>query len=481
MPGARTGRSMPSACPPGSSSMNPREKVGGGEESACPMGGELDFDNLLFSQDRDDDEDPQRSLCVADHDETCKTLLTTDLPVEGRTLTERGHSFVGPSPSLTTASVEDLRAVRDTKETLGNYKVLDALSELAVTDEELRSSEDDLASDGCQQPSDGPGGGGPQHERREGVDAPGTARGGDARPRKKLSDFELLRVVGQGSFGKVFQVLEKSTQQVYAMKVMQKAHVLARNQSGYMKAERDILKAVRHPYIVTLRYSFQSPSKLYLILDFINGGHLFFQLYQQGTFSEELARFYTAEIVLAVQHLHALDIIHRDLKPENILLDHEGHLKVTDFGVAKPAMSDDACTNSMAGTMEYMAPEILLDKGHGKQADWWSVGVLLFEMLTGAPPFTHKNRQKLQEKVGADTGIAWVAGNRRRWVQALEVFVGAHRQMAGVMPLRVSVMASRGCAGPRKRWVEGGQMSQLFFRWVESIGTLELALNSPEP
>eukprot|EP00899_Mesostigma_viride_P016518 jgi/Mesvir1/24868/Mv22101-RA.1 len=223
-------------------------------------------------------------------------------------------------------------------------------------------------------------------------------------PRRKLTtdDFELLRVVGQGAFGKVFAVVDRTNQQVYAMKVMRKDRILERRQTSYMRAERDILKAVRHPYIVTLRYSFQSPSKLYLVLDFINGGHLFFQLYQQGTFSEELARFYMSEIVLAVQHLHSLDIIHRDLKPENILLDHEGHVKITDFGLAKPQMAEGRATNSMAGTVEYMAPEIVLGKGHSKPADWWSVGILLFEMLTGSTPFATKDRSKLQTRIVKD-------------------------------------------------------------------------------
>eukprot|EP00252_Welwitschia_mirabilis_P013578 TRINITY_DN2984_c0_g1_i1.p1 TRINITY_DN2984_c0_g1~~TRINITY_DN2984_c0_g1_i1.p1 ORF type:complete len:476 (+),score=78.03 TRINITY_DN2984_c0_g1_i1:525-1952(+) len=211
-------------------------------------------------------------------------------------------------------------------------------------------------------------------------------------------DFELLRVVGQGAFGKVFQVRRKGTDEIYAMKVMRKDKIITRNHVDYMKAERDILTKIVHPFVVQLRYSFQTRSKLYLILDFINGGHLFFQLYRQGLFSEELARFYTAEIVSAVSHLHNMGIIHRDLKPENILLDADGHVMLTDFGLAKE-VDESMRTNSMCGTTEYMAPEIILSKGHNKAADWWSVGILLYEMLTGQPPFTHKNRQKLQDKI----------------------------------------------------------------------------------
>lgn len=214
------------------------------------------------------------------------------------------------------------------------------------------------------------------------------------------SDFEMLRVVGQGAFGKVFQVVHKQTQQIYAMKVMRKERILQKEHGEYVKAERDLLTTVVHPYIVTLRFSFQTNSKLYLVLDFINGGHLFFNLYRQGVFSEEVARLYTAEIVSAVSYLHSLGIMHRDLKPENVLLDSEGHVRLTDFGLAKGNMDDDnARSNSFIGTMEYMAPEIVEGKGHTKDVDWWSTGILLFEMLCGIPPFRAKSRQALQQQI----------------------------------------------------------------------------------
>lgn len=213
------------------------------------------------------------------------------------------------------------------------------------------------------------------------------------------ADFLLLRVVGQGAFGKVFQVQKKDTGQVYAMKVMRKERIIAKDHGEYVRAERNVLTAVFHPYIVTLRCSFQTSSKLYLVLDFINGGHLFFQLYRQGIFDEQLARLYTAEIVLAIAHLHSLGFVHRDLKPENVLMDSDGHIKITDFGLAKGNMADGERTNSFIGTMEYMAPEVIQGKGHGKDVDWWSVGILLFEMLTGMPPFNAKSRTQLQKQI----------------------------------------------------------------------------------
>ncbi|KAF5959751.1 hypothetical protein HYC85_000960 [Camellia sinensis] len=216
-----------------------------------------------------------------------------------------------------------------------------------------------------------------------------------------LEDFEILKVVGQGAFGRVYQVRKRGSSEIFAMKVMRKDKIMEKNHAEYMKTERDILTKVDHPFIVQLRYSFQTKYRLYLVLDFVNGGHLFFQLYHQGLFREDLARLYAAEIVSAVSHLHANGVMHRDLKPENILLDADGHVMLTDFGLAK-RFNENTRSNSMCGTLEYMAPEIILGKGHDKAADWWSVGILLFEMLTGKPPFTGGNRQKIQQKIIKD-------------------------------------------------------------------------------
>mmetsp|Transcript_1842 Transcript_1842/g.3311 ORF Transcript_1842/g.3311 Transcript_1842/m.3311 type:complete len:1155 (+) Transcript_1842:438-3902(+) len=211
-----------------------------------------------------------------------------------------------------------------------------------------------------------------------------------------LEDFEMVRVLGKGSFGKVLLCRKRDSGKLYAIKVLKKQHVVKRRQVVHTKTERSVLGLVDHPFVVKLHYAFQTGDKLHFVLDFCSGGELFFHLGRAGRFSENLGRFYAAEIALALGHLHKKGVVYRDLKPENILLDSEGHIKLADFGLSKEGIvSGIKGTHSFCGTPEYLAPEVLNRKGHGTSVDWWSLGALLYEMLTGLPPWYSQDRQKM--------------------------------------------------------------------------------------
>jgi serine/threonine protein kinase len=219
------------------------------------------------------------------------------------------------------------------------------------------------------------------------------------RERLTVESFELLKVLGKGSFGKVMQVAKKDTGAIYAMKVLSKDTVIARDEVEHTRSEQRVLGMINHPFIVGLKFSFQTPTKLYLVLDYVNGGELFFHLQNDVRFPPARARFYAAELTLALEYLHSLDIVYRDLKPENILIGHDGHICITDFGLCKEGMDDGATTRTFCGTAEYLAPEVLKGDGYGKAVDWWSLGILLFEMLTGLPPFYSENTNLMYKKI----------------------------------------------------------------------------------
>jgi len=214
-----------------------------------------------------------------------------------------------------------------------------------------------------------------------------------------VDDFVLLKVLGKGSFGKVLLVRKKDDAAIFAMKCLKKQRVFQRHQVEHTKTERRVLGYLDHPFLVSLHYAFQTDQKLYLVLDYCTGGELFFHLSKAGRFTEDRTRFYIAEIVLAIDYLHSKDIIYRDLKPENILLDSEGHVKITDFGLCKENVPDNVSAHSFCGTPEYLAPEILRKVGHGKAADWWTLGALIYEMLCGVPPFYSRSRDALFDKI----------------------------------------------------------------------------------
>ena len=211
-----------------------------------------------------------------------------------------------------------------------------------------------------------------------------------------LDDFEMVRVLGKGSFGKVILCRKKDTRKLYAIKVLKKRHILKKKQVRHARTERSVLEYLDHPFIVKLHYAFQTGEKLHFVIDYLPGGELFFHLGKHGRFDERLGRFYSAEIALALGHLHSHKVVYRDLKPENILLDSDGHIKLADFGLSKEQIaSSTQGSNSFCGTPEYLAPEVLNRSGHGTAVDWWSLGALLYEMLTGLPPWYSQDKRKL--------------------------------------------------------------------------------------
>ncbi|XP_028409650.1 ribosomal protein S6 kinase alpha-5-like isoform X2 [Dendronephthya gigantea] len=223
-----------------------------------------------------------------------------------------------------------------------------------------------------------------------------------------IESFDLLKVLGTGAYGKVYLVKKKDgfyKGKLFAMKVLKKATIVQKAKTTeHTMTERQVLESVRScPFLVTLHWAFQTESKLHLVMDYINGGELFTHLYKRDKFSEDEARIYIAEIVIAIEHLHKLGIIYRDIKLENILLDSKGHVVLTDFGLSKDFSPSDEIkrTYSFCGTIEYMAPELVNGNGNGhdKAVDWWSLGVLLYELLTGASPFTVDGEKNSQSQI----------------------------------------------------------------------------------
>jgi serine/threonine protein kinase len=216
-------------------------------------------------------------------------------------------------------------------------------------------------------------------------------------------EFEPLRCLGKGTYGTVLLVKQRATGRLYAQKQLKKASLVVHKKLvEQTKTERQVLESVnRHPFVVKLFYAFQDLEKLYLILEYGQGGELFTHLNTEKMFSETVTAFYMAEMILAISHLHNdLGVVYRDLKPENCLLDADGHLLLTDFGLSKVAVetSEDSC-NSILGTVEYMAPEVILGKRYGKAVDWWSFGALGYDLMTGNPPFRGQNHAKIQDNI----------------------------------------------------------------------------------
>eukprot|EP00768_Dysnectes_brevis_P007921 gnl/Dysnectes_brevis/690_a761_2746.p1 GENE.gnl/Dysnectes_brevis/690_a761_2746~~gnl/Dysnectes_brevis/690_a761_2746.p1 ORF type:complete len:516 (+),score=139.23 gnl/Dysnectes_brevis/690_a761_2746:1111-2658(+) len=218
-------------------------------------------------------------------------------------------------------------------------------------------------------------------------------------PPTSPDDYEKICLLGRGTFAKVFLVKRKGTQQLYALKELKKSSIIELQEVSHTISERIILGELHHPFIVKLHAAFQTPDRLWFVLDYVSGGELFFHLKRNGCFSESQARLYTAEIILALEHLHSKQIVYRDLKPENVMIMANGHLKLTDFGLSKRNLTSTLGAHTFVGTAEYLAPELLQNRGHGKGVDFWALGTLIFEMITGLPPFFSRDKKDMYRRV----------------------------------------------------------------------------------
>jgi serine/threonine protein kinase len=208
-----------------------------------------------------------------------------------------------------------------------------------------------------------------------------------------------VSVIGNGSYAKVFLVKDKQSGEYFALKILKKENVEKRKQEDKVLVERNILKDIKHPFIISFRGSFQNLKKLYFVLEYCPGGELFNLISKRKKFNEEQAMFYAAQMVLALEHLHLNDVIYRDLKPENVLIDRQGYIRITDFGLSRYDRLGTNDAKSICGTPEYLAPEIILKLGYGKAVDWWTLGSIIYEMVVGLPPFYTSDRPQLFDKI----------------------------------------------------------------------------------
>lgn len=210
-----------------------------------------------------------------------------------------------------------------------------------------------------------------------------------------LESFEFLKVLGKGTFGKVILCREKSTARLYAIKILKKEVIIQKDEVAHTQTENRVLRNTNHPFLPSLKYSFQTNERLCFVMEYVNGGELFFHLSRERVFSEYRTRFYGAEIISALAYLHSQGIIYRDLKLENLLLDKDGHIKITDFGLCKEDITYGQTTRTFCGTPEYLAPEVLEDNDYGRAVDWWGIGVVMYEMMCGRLPFYNKDHDIL--------------------------------------------------------------------------------------
>ena len=228
-------------------------------------------------------------------------------------------------------------------------------------------------------------------------------------PKLNYNDFEPLKLLGTGTFGRVLLVRFKSNNQLYAMKILMKSRIKSTHQEEHTKAERDLMVQIDNPFLLNIKFAFQDETKLYIVSDFMQGGDMFYHLHFESKFSEKKAKFYLIEIILGLEYLHKNNMIYRDLKPENILMDSTGHIKLSDFGLSKILSDNDEKAFTLCGTPQYLAPEIMKEEGYDKNVDWWSLGCFFYEMITGFLPFyipkDYLNEKVYEQKVIFPSGI----------------------------------------------------------------------------
>ncbi|RKP14675.1 kinase-like domain-containing protein, partial [Piptocephalis cylindrospora] len=230
-----------------------------------------------------------------------------------------------------------------------------------------------------------------------------------------IKDYKIIKPISKGAFGSVFLAKRRATGEYFALKVLRKSDMVAKNQVKNVKAERMILMMQEDsPWVVRLYYSFQSKDSLYLVMEYLNGGDCATLIKSLGQLDEDWARSYLAEVVCGLEYLHGRGIVHRDLKPDNLLIDANGHLKLTDFGLSRLGFLNrrarvsqgDAAPGPVAGTPDYLAPESILGTGQDSMVDWWALGVMCYEFLYGIPPFHADNPEKVFDNIVRGT-IHW--------------------------------------------------------------------------
>ena len=235
------------------------------------------------------------------------------------------------------------------------------------------------------------------------------------------NNFKFLYVIGKGGFGRVWKIQSKKTKIKYALKEMSKLKIIDKKSEKSINSEREFLSKLNHPFIVNMHYAFQDKDNLYLVMDLLNGGDLRFHISRYRKFSEEQTRFFIANMVYALEYIHDNNVIHRDIKPENLVLDDKGYVRITDFGIAKENMPDNSSETS--GTPGYMAPEVMKSRNHSFPVDFFAIGVIGYEFMTGSRPYCGKNRKEIKEQMLSKAAIINEENIAKGWSQESADFI----------------------------------------------------------